>query len=198
MSLLLYFSFFFFLTFELQGTLTVLVASENPLKCAAVKEVFQEHFTNEEITLLSCPSRSNVPEQPVGSVSAVKGARNRIESIPQNVLDRADYIVSIENFIEYDGSWVDSGAVVIRNREKETVIFTKSVPLPQKYVERARSLSYVDSKGYSITVGKVIQAAYGSRCPDAGDWHQMPEFGGISRKEFIKAALLRALQGGLK
>lgn len=158
------------------------VASENRLKVDAVKEAFQEIFPEDEIVMRSYPSQSGIPEQPIGRVAGLLGAANRLADLPAD----CDYAISIENFIEKQSLWVDVGAVFIREDDKVTILFTKSVIVPETFFNLTIQRGELTELGCSLTVGKVIHECYPHI--DAGDWHR--EFGNVSRKTLIKETIV--------
>jgi len=177
-------------------TITVVIASQSFQKAAAVKESFDKKFPDDTLLYIPCKTDSCIPEQPVGFDCAVQGARNRMYSLPQ-ALQKADYIVSIENYIEQSPvtqRWYDKGLIVIQHSSQEIVLTTKSVFIPDLYIQLAQQMSQVICEcGYSTTVGAAIQQSFSDRSVDPRDWHREVEFGGVSRQQFLKDALDKAL-----
>lgn len=173
-------------------TMTVVIASKSYQKISAVKEFFDEKFPDSEILYISHTSFSLIPEQPVGVDCALQGARNRLYSLPAELLE-ADFVVSIENYIEQSSEtlcWYDTGLIVIKQPKKEIVVISKSTFIPDKYVQLAQQMStQISGFGYSTTVGVAIQQSFIGRDIDPSDWHREPEFGGVSRQQLLKDAL---------
>ena len=123
-------------------TITVTIASQSPQKIAAVKESFDKKFPNDILVYTSCKTCSNIPEQPVGYESALQGVCNRIQSIPTD-LSKADYVVSIENYIEQSPEtkrWYDKGLILVqRQSAPEILLITKPVFIPDMVECRAKN-----------------------------------------------------------
>ena len=116
--------------------------------------------------------------------------------MPEN-LGAADYIVSIENYIEQSSvtqRWYDKGLILCKQASQEIILTTKSVLIPDMYVKLAQEMSTdVSERGFSVTVGQAIQQSFPDRCIDKHDWHCEVEFGGVSRQQLLKDSLGKAL-----
>ncbi len=176
--------------------ITIVIASQSIQKIAAVKESFDEKFPDDTLLYISCKTDSLVSEQPVGFDSALQGARNRLYNLSEEIL-QADYIVSIENYIEQSPvtqRWYDKGLILLKQSSQEIILATKPVFIPDVYVQLAQQMSYeICECGYSTTVGAAIQQIFLDRPIDQHDWHREIEFGGVSRQELLKDALGKAL-----
>jgi len=186
----------------------VVVASKSPQKIAAVKQAFEELFycssvEDDWVEIVSCKSTSLVPEQPVGLDVAVAGAKNRIQSVPADLLADADYVVAIENFIQPSSTdlfWNDKGLVLVKNLtepSRDIMYCTQPTLIPVKFVQLAQQRATpagITEQGYGVTVGSVIAASMAPRAVDAQDWHREEEFGGISRQQLLHDALFKALR----
>jgi len=166
--------------------LTILVTSENPIKLTAVKEAFEEAYSDETIIINSCPATSGVAEQPVGE-EGERGALMRLVNAHKELVEKVDYTVSVENFIEKRSSWQDRAVVLLRHElsGKQMRAYSAATMIPSDFVEMALA--------NRITVGEVIHQHYPERNINAKDWHSEKEFGGLSRKELIKQAVFKAL-----
>lgn len=177
-------------------TITVVIASQSPQKIAAVKESFDIKFPDDTLLYISHKTSSLIPEQPVGFDCALQGVRNRLHSLPQEVI-AADYIVAIENYIEQSPDtqrWYDKGLIVLQEPSQEIVLTTKSVFIPDMYVQLAQQMSTeVSENGFSTTVGAAIQYSFPDRSIDPHDWHCEVEFGGVSRQQLLQDTLNKAL-----
>ena len=177
----------------------VVVASKSEHKVLAVNRAFQEAFPDDEIELVPYETISSIPEQPIGKETALKGAKNRINSLPQEFLDGADYVVSIETYIEqhsHSEKWHDIGLLLCKTLSdlQEIVSLTREIPMPDQFVHLAKELSSeVTAEGYSCTVGCAIKHYYKDKNINARDWHSEAEFGGVSRSELLSDALCKAL-----
>ena len=138
-------------------TITVTIASQSSQKIAAVKHAFDKRFPCDNVVYRSSKTCSNVPEQPVGYDVALQGVCNRVQSLPSQ-LTKADYVVSIENYIEQSPTtkrWYDKGLILVQQQSSsEIVLITKSVLIPDIYVQLAQQMSTeISELGYSTTVG---------------------------------------------
>lgn len=178
----------------------VVIASENSYKIDAVKQVFNERFPGDSIKFISHKSCSGIPEQPISKDIAQKGANNRISNLPHDLFS-ADYIVSIENYIEklpYASSWCDKGLILIKDLSSQynIVCFTSPTFIPAQFIELAKEMSGISNisdEGYPVTIGQAIQKSLNYKSIDPQDWHREVEFGGISRKQLLYDALYKAL-----
>ena len=81
----------------------IAVGTENPVKIAAVREVFEDLFKDEQVEVLGMPVDSTVPIQPFGE-EVIVGAKNRaLKSLNSG---DADYGVGIEGG---SSSWETDG-----------------------------------------------------------------------------------------
>lgn len=179
-------------------TITVVIASQSPQKISAVKESFNERFPNDTILYIPHKTCSLIPEQPVGIDCAMQGVHNRLNHLPEQLLE-ADYIVSIENYIEQSSAtqrWYDRGLVLLKEKSRETVLKTRPTFIPSNYVQLAQQMSSEISEcGYTITIGTAIQQSLldHNKPIDPFNWHCEIEFGGISRQSLLKEAIDKAL-----
>jgi len=176
-------------------TIKIVIASESPQKVMAVQGAFCEKFIHDDLVFFAHKVVSGIPEQPVGYDAALKGIRNRLNNLPDRM--EADYVIAIENYIEQSSvtqRWYDKGLVCVQEGSQETVIETKSVCIPDLYVQIAQQLSGKSSDlGYAITVGAAIQQSFVDRDVDPTNWQQEPEFGGVSRQQLLQDALDKIL-----
>jgi adenine phosphoribosyltransferase len=180
--------------------LNVIVASGSAHKIAAVREAFNAQFPADTIHLIPCKTSSGIPEQPLGRKVALKGARNRLNGIDSALVAQADYLISIENYIEQSPAtsrWYDVGLVVFHDcaHSQEMVLYTRSTFIPDQFIVLAHRMSGLDisDEGYGVTIGTAIQKSFGDRAIDPHDWHRETEFGGVSRQELLQEALFKAL-----
>lgn len=183
-------------------TFRIAVASQNPIKIAAVKEAFQNRFPDDDIQIMTFKTSSMIPEQPIGYEVALKGVKNRLSSLPAYIQSSADYVISIENYIEESSegqSWKDLGMLLFidcTKPDEEKVVLTQATAIPIHYVNLAQEMSLssqISKQGYPVTIGEAIKKSFPDRNINPQDWHQEPEFGGISRQELLKEAIYRAL-----
>ncbi|MFA6262972.1 MAG: adenine phosphoribosyltransferase [Candidatus Babeliales bacterium] len=180
-------------------TITVAITSESHQKVSAVQESFNQKFPDDTIIYVPQKTSSLIPEQPIGIDCALRGARNRLNTVPERLLKTADYVVSIENYIEQSPAtqrWYDKGLVVVRQTSPSRDIVEISRPtfIPEKYVHVAQQMSSeISHDGYSVTVGTAIQKSFSDRSIDPSNWHCEAEFGGVSRQQLLKDTIDKAL-----
>jgi len=175
--------------------INVVITSKSSQKVAAIKASFNQNFIHDDIFYFIYPTNSGIPEQPVGRDAAMQGIHNRLENLPKNI--EADYIIAIENYIEQSTTtdrWYDKGLIAIQQKTKTFIVTTKPVFIPDVYIKIAQQISDITCQlGYTTTVGKAIQQSFIDRNIDPTNWHQEPEFGGVSRQELLEDALHKAL-----
>lgn len=178
-------------------TRTIVIASASKQKISAVQAAFNQKFPHDTIEYRWHKTVSNVPEQPVGYAVALCGARNRIACLHPELVDGADYIVSVENYIEQSlatGIWYDKAVVLCMHGAQEIVLVSQPTCVPEAYVHLAQQVSeHVSSAGCSVTVGSAIQQSLQDKIVDPSDWHREPEFGGVSRKALIQDTIEKIL-----
>jgi len=176
-------------------TIKVVVASQSLQKITAVKASFSKKFPDDELVYFLHKTFSGVPDQPVGAVSAMQGVRNRLDSLPKNMV--ADYVVAIESYIEQSSSthrWYDKGLVVIKQGSQEYIMESQSVFIPDEYVQLAQTISgSISEYGYSATVGMAIEKSFLDKNIDPNDWHKEVEFGNVSRQQILQDVLDKIL-----
>lgn len=180
----------------------IAIASQNAQKIEAVKEVFNQKFSNvnDKLEFISYKTNSLIPEQPIGIETATTGVRNRLNSLPKDVLDSADYAVAIESYIEQSPVtklWNDIGLVLLKEKTNSQEIICLSQPtlIPDKYIKLAQEMSAdkISNIGYEVTIGQAITKSFTNKNIDSHDWHKEVEFGGISRQKLLHDALYKAI-----
>lgn len=181
-------------------TINIVIASDNQHKVAAVERAFTLQFPQETIQVFPYAVASGVPAQPIGSQVAECGARNRLSNLPTDIVHHADYVVALENFIEQvpSGSWCDKGLLIMQDMrmQRELVCCTAPTFFPTEYMLKARELSGIDGVhegGFAVTVGEAIASSFIDREVDTHNWHQEPEFGGVSREQLLADCLYKML-----
>lgn len=178
----------------------VVVASRNSYKLEAVKMAFGQKFPNDSVECIGYDSVSSVPEQPMGKEAALQGVHNRIQSLTEQGVVAADYVVAIENYIEqYLGSdvWCDRGLILVQeisNNSREIITVSQPTFIADTYIQQVKKqAAVVSDNGYSVTIGQVIQQSFPQRAIDAHDWHREVEFGGVSREKLLQDAVYKTL-----
>jgi inosine/xanthosine triphosphatase len=113
----------------------VAVGSENPVKVAAVEEVFSKVYGSVEVIPIDV--NSGVSPQPLG-FDTIRGAENRARKALKAT--EADYGVGIEGgLLELAGKWYNLGFIAIVDREGFMGTGTSGwFELPSSFVERLR------------------------------------------------------------
>lgn len=99
----------------------ILVGSKNPVKINAVKEAFEKHFGEVEVTGIEVPSF--VPDQPINEETLI-GAENRARNLfkinyEQNL--NADYFVGVEGgIVQQHNRWFAFGGMCVINKKGKT------------------------------------------------------------------------------
>lgn len=116
----------------------VLVASQNPVKIAAVASAFSNFFSDCQTTGKSAPS--GVADQPLNEATFA-GAENRARFLLENHADQADYFVGIEGgLIHCFNTWLALGAVCIMNSKGVKGLgISPGFQLPDKIIARLQA-----------------------------------------------------------
>ncbi|MEJ2765528.1 inosine/xanthosine triphosphatase [Photobacterium sp. MCCC 1A19761] len=112
--------------------LSVIVASANPAKIAAVADAFSEVFPDLCFDFEGVNVASDVRDQPMCADETLAGARNRVVNA-RRAKPGADYYVSIEAGIDgpYTFAWM-----VIENHTQRGESRSASLPLPPAAMEK--------------------------------------------------------------
>ncbi len=161
----------------------VCVASENPVKLAAVKEAFLNFF--DEVSIIGIKVDSGVPEQPVQEETFI-GAKNRaVKLLEQNL--EAEYFVGVEGGIaKYFNRWFAFGCMYIVDKNGRDFFGTSPhFELPEKVVEKLL-------KGEEL--GDVIDKITGDKnSKQKGGAIGFLSNGVMDRKELYISGLINAL-----
>lgn len=112
----------------------IAVASRNPVKMDAVKEGLSL-LLNEEVVLTGFAVESGVSDQPMSDSETLKGAKNRVENL-RNQVSGFDFYVGIEGGVEDSVSGLMAFAwIVISSGEKTGMARTAGFFLPPKVAE---------------------------------------------------------------
>ena len=95
------------------------VASNNPVKAAAVQQGFERMFPGIQLTIQPVSVPSGVSAQPMSHRETLTGARNRVNNAAARVPD-ADYWVGLEGGVEEvsPGNLISFAWVVVRSPER--------------------------------------------------------------------------------
>lgn len=117
----------------------IVIASQNPVKIAAVTEAFKKMFPEENYLFQGIYVPSGVSDQPMSDVETFTGAHNRAEKALEIVTD-ADFSVGIEGGVEKEQKEIAAIAwvVVLSIDKKMGKAKTGTFYLPQKVSDLIR------------------------------------------------------------
>lgn len=143
---------------------TIVVASLNPVKAAAVLGAFQRIFPEEtfEVNAVSVPS--DVSDQPMSDAETRQGAMNRARHA-RELTPKADYWTGVEGGCEIqEGDLVAFAWVEILTVDQESNARTASFRLPDRVrqlVEEGMELGDADDKVFGESNSKQQNGAVG-------------------------------------
>jgi inosine/xanthosine triphosphatase len=98
---------------------TIIVASQNPVKIAAVKQGFRRMFPTVSYTVRGVTVSSGVPDQPLSDAETLQGALNRANNA-SSLDDNADFYVGIEGGVDTHDTTLQCFAwIAIRSNEQQ-------------------------------------------------------------------------------
>ncbi|GBL04383.1 inosine/xanthosine triphosphatase [Glaciecola sp. KUL10] len=110
-------------------SLTLCVASKNPVKVAAARSSFEQVFSDFTIDIVSVDAPSGVAEQPMSCEETLQGATNRVKHCQRD--HNADYYISFEGGVDVIDQVPSTYAVVcIADAEQQQTGRTGNLPLP--------------------------------------------------------------------
>lgn len=144
---------------------TLVIASKNPVKIAAVKNGFEKMFPAETFSLDGVSVQSGVSDQPMSDAETLEGAWNRCHRAADAAPD-ADFWIGIEGGVEDKAGEMEAFAwVVVRSRDgkigkgRSSAFF-----LPAKVAElirQGKELGEADDIIFSRTNSKQENGAVG-------------------------------------
>ncbi len=114
---------------------TVIIASLNPAKIAAVESAFQSAFAHQHFEFLGVSVASGVKDQPMSNQETLQGARNRVRNAKQ-AKPGADFYVGLEAGIEEQMTfaWMVVESATLRGESRSA-----SLVLPPLVLEKLAS-----------------------------------------------------------
>lgn len=110
-------------------SLSLCVASKNPVKVAAAKNSFEQVFSNFTIEVQAVSAPSGVPEQPMSCDETLAGAVNRVKYCQEK--HQADFYISFEGGVDLIDQVPSTYAVVcIADKHRQQTGRTGNLPLP--------------------------------------------------------------------
>ena len=168
-----------------KNIVTVVIASQNPVKIQATQEGFARLFPHCTVQYLGVSVDSEVPAQPFGTEETLRGAQNRIQNA-KDIHPEADFWVGIEGGVEelYEDMWVFAW-IVIQGRNKKGYAKTSSFVLPShivQYLNEGMELGVATDKVFGLQGSKQKGGVIGSLTK-----------GHIDRKSYYVQPMLLAL-----
>lgn len=121
--------------FAAEQPLLIVIASENPVKSAAIEGAFQKLFPEISYSVVRVSVNSGVAEQPMSDRETKQGALNRIASARQVHPDAALW-AGLEGGIErHDGGMSAFAWIIVESVERRGAVRTASFPLPDRIVQ---------------------------------------------------------------
>ncbi|KLV04473.1 inositol monophosphatase [Photobacterium aquae] len=111
---------------------TIIVASTNPAKIAAVDAAFKQVFPDTAFHIEGISAASGVRDQPMSADETLLGARNRVANA-RALAPEADYYVGLEAGIDNDLTFA---WMVIDNGQQRGEARSASLPLPPAALAR--------------------------------------------------------------
>ena len=162
----------------------IAVGTENPVKIAAVREVFEDLFKDEQVEVLGIPVDSTVPIQPFGEEVIVGAVNRALKSLKS---EDADYGIGIEGGVFKLGNrWYNLGFVAIA--DKKGVIGTGTsgwFECPEPILKKLKNGEELGTVMDRLTGRKGTKRREGA----VGIFTR----GKVTRKEFYKHGLYMAL-----
>jgi len=119
----------------LQTSISIIIASKNPVKIAAVESAFTQVFPHQKFTFAGITVSSEVSDQPMSEAETITGARNRCHNAEKQS-PAADYFVGLEGGLLQDEIGYQVFAwMVIKSGDKYGYGKTGSFYLPPKVAQ---------------------------------------------------------------
>ncbi len=164
---------------------TIVVASQNPVKAAAVLSGFARMFEDETFTVESVVVESGVQDQPLSDQATRQGAQNRAEKA-RLTSPAADYWVGIEGGCDtQDGVMMAFAWVVVLSEKGHGSARTAHFNLPHQVktlVESGMELGDADDQVFGRENSKQKSGAVGLLTGDV-----------VTRKSLYEQAIILAL-----
>lgn len=166
--------------------LSVVVASQNPVKIKATKVGFAKMFPNKAFKVTGVSATSGVSDQPMTNIETLKGATNRAKNA-RRLEPKADYWVGIEGGLEEVNKEMECFAwVVVRSKSGNVGKGkTGTFILPKKIVrliKRGKELGEADDIVFNRTNSKQENGSVGILTGDV-----------LTRTDFYEPAVVLAL-----
>ncbi len=156
-------------------TQNMYLASEQPIKVAAVKKIFQKHWN-----VVPVKSNSGINEQPFGREEIRRGCLNRLNSISQFP------VISLETGLvqekKYE-NWTDITCCMLKTSLGIFEAWSEKVPIPSDaHYGFINEWKKQKDTNPSLTVGELIFSQFWKSCENKNDWYSVV---GKSREKVI-------------
>ena len=164
---------------------TLIVASSNPVKIAAVLAGFQRMFPGEDCAAQGIPAPSGVSDQPHGDAETRLGAANRASAV-RRLAPHGDYWIGIEGGVsDQDGIMQVFAWVVILNDRRAGAARTAMYVLPEEVARLVRA---------GLELGDADDAVFGRSNSKQEDGSVgILTAGTLDRREYYAHAVVLAL-----
>jgi inosine/xanthosine triphosphatase len=116
------------MTYSTTGSLTIAVASHNPVKVKAAQQAFAAVFPNAKIAVIEVDADSGVPDQPMSYEQTREGAHNRVIN---SAAVKADFYIAYEGGVDVFEDGPKTFAIVcVSNGHEHIYGQTATLPLP--------------------------------------------------------------------
>lgn len=144
--------------------LLVIIASQNPVKIACVRQAFERCFPEENFAFAGMAAPSGVPDQPMGEEETLLGARNRAQYC-REARPEASYWVGVEGGITDHGDEMEAFAwMAVLSAGKEGKARTANFYLPEAVATLVRQgveLGHADDQVFGRSNSKQGNGAVG-------------------------------------
>lgn len=109
-------------------SLTIAVASHNPVKVKAAQQAFAAVFPNAKIAVIEVAADSGIPDQPMSYEQTREGAHNRVTN---SAAVKADFYIAYEGGVDVFEDGPKTFAIVCVSNGQEVIYGqTATLPLP--------------------------------------------------------------------
>ena len=145
--------------------MNVIVASQNPVKRAAVESAFRATFPDTSLTVVTVSVASDVPDQPSSDDETRRGAERRSANARES-RPNADFFVGLEGGVDtLEGTLTAFAWIAVRDRVGRLgVARTVTLPLPspvKKLVDEGLELGEAIDRVFDVRGSKQEGGAFG-------------------------------------
>ncbi|ESN93308.1 hypothetical protein HELRODRAFT_88976, partial [Helobdella robusta] len=175
------------------GDVDVIITTTNDEVVSGVRQAFQEVFG--KATVNGVESRSDIAVQPVGFMSGLNGAGNKIMNLRNSgSVHERQTLVSYEGFIHeiFTDQWFFIGCLTLKDplRNIDVSTFTQAIPLNPAFVQLAQEFTPTDYdlrwSGLAVSVGETINRSLPHVHPTF--WHK--DIAGVTLRTMVYQAAI--------